>query len=712
MAVSKTKRIGGKKAAGIFTGLLLLAAVLAGFVGRPALPDTGWMEYNGDGARSHYSPLKQINRKNVKRLKVAWVYASGGADTLRNRSQMQCNPIVVNGVLYGVSANTQAFALDAATGRQIWKTSLSDNGGTTSRGVSYWQEGSDKRILFGAGKWLYALDAATGKPLAGFGQQGRIDLTTGITRPGSDDNIRVNTPVTTYQNLAIVGARLAESETALLGDIRAFDVRSGQLVWTFHTIPAEGEYGYETWSPAQPRRHLGGANAWAGMAIDRKRGIVYAPTGSPAFDFYGGNRKGDNLFGNCLLALDAATGRRLWHFQFVHHDIWDRDPPGPPNLVTLTHRGRKIDAVAQTTKQGHVFVFDRVTGQPLFPISEQPFPTDAVAGEQPSPTQPIPALPAPFTRQAFTEKDINPFSADRAAIAARLRQARTGSAYLPLTEKMTLFFPGTDGGAQWGGSAADPQGLIYVPAKENPVYSSLVPRPAGEAGEGLSGAQLYRRHCGACHGQDRGGSHDGAYPALLQLAGRMPEGEARQVLRQGRGRMPSFSHLPEPEREALLDFLMGRKDDARVAASQPPAVPYQHTGYNRWYDSAGYPVSAPPWGTLTAIDLNTGRHRWQVPLGEYPELTARGIPPTGTDNYGGPLVTASGLIFIAATKDEQFRAFDKKTGKLLWQVQLPAAGYASPSTYSLGGKQYVVIACGGGKLNTRSGDKYLAFALD
>jgi quinoprotein glucose dehydrogenase len=380
--------------------------------------------------------------------------------------------------------------------------------------------------------------------------------------------------------------------------------------------------------------------------------------------------------------------------------------------VTVTHQGKKIAAVAQTTKQGHVFVFDRVTGRPLFPVREQPFPTDGIAGEYVSPTQPVPELPAPFTRQSFTEQDINPFAADKPAIAARLRTARTGSAYMPLTEQMTIFFPGTDGGAQWGGSAADPEDVIYVPAKENPVYSSLVPREALAEGQAVTGAQLYRQHCSGCHGADRRGSHDGSYPALLQLAARMSEEGAHQVLRQGRGRMPSFAHLPEKERQAILDFLWQKEGGSLVAGSQASAVPYQHTGYNRWYDRDGYPVSTPPWGTLTAIDLNTGQHRWQVPLGEYPELTARGIPPTGTDNYGGPLVTGSGLVFIAATKDERLRAFDKKTGKILWQAQLPAAGYASPSTYSVGGRQYVVIACGGGKLKTRSGDKYVAFALD
>ncbi len=692
-------------------------AVITALVSAPNLPENGenWPEYNGNGARNHYSPLAQINAENVSQLKVAWTYASGGADTIGHRTQMQCNPIIVDGILYGVSANTQVFALDAANGNPIWKSKVTETEGTTSRGVTYWREGQEKIIFFGAGKWLYAFDALRGKPIASFGQNGRINLKEGLERPGADEYVVANTPNVIFKNLLIVGVRVSESETALLGDIRAYDVRTGKKVWTFRTIPQMGELGADTW-PANSRQNIGGANAWAGMAIDRERGIVYAPTGSAAFDFYGGNRKGDNLFANCLLALDANTGKRLWHYQLVRHDIWDRDPPAPPNLLTVMHNGpdgrpRKVDAVAQITKQGYIFVFDRVTGKPLFPIEDRKYSYDAVPGEFPAASQPIPVKPTYFARQRFVEQDLNSFVADRDSILGLIRKSRTGGPYIPIGKETTIFFPGTDGGGQWGGAAADPQGVLYIPSKEIPVYTSLVIKNQETNGGFVTGAQLYKQNCAACHGTDRRGNHDGSYPSLVNINKRLTADALHKLIPKGRGMMPPFAHLSVAERQAIVDFVFQKESDKQVVSSKGGALPYQHTGYNRWYDRNGYPISQPPWGTLTATDLNTGERLWQVPLGEYPELTAKGIPITGTDNYGGPLITASDLLFIAATRDERLRVFDKKTGKQLWQTQLPAAGYASPSTYSIAGKQYVVIACGGGKLKTKSGDKYVAFAL-
>ncbi|WP_339707864.1 pyrroloquinoline quinone-dependent dehydrogenase [Algoriphagus aquimarinus] len=671
-----------------------------------------WPEYYGDGARSHYSMLEQIDTSNVSKLKIAWTYSSGGADTIRNRSQIQSNPIIIDGVLYGVSAATEAFAIESDSGKELWKTDIQENEGTTSRGVTYWSHEGDKRIFFGAGRWLYALDAGTGKLIETFGKQGRIDLKVGIDRPGADNYVTSNTPNTIYKNLIITGSRVSESETALLGDIRAYDARDGSLAWTFHTIPEEDEAGYETWFPENPRQRLGGANSWMGMAIDRERGIVYVPTGSAAFDFYGGNRKGDNLYANSLLALNANDGKLLWHYQVVRHDIWDRDLPAPPNLFTITRDDKKIDVVSVITKQGYTFIFDRVTGKHIYPIEEVAFPQEAASGEYPSPTQPIPTKPAPFTRQSFTANDFNSFVADKDSLIDILVQANTGSPYTPITEKMTIIYPGTDGGAQWGGAATDPAGVLYIPAKEIPVYTSLVLMSNETTQAVTSENTLYNLYCSNCHGKDLNGSHDGSYPGLKNIKTRLTRDQLLTVMGNGRGMMPSFSHISMSERDAIANFLLDLDVDKEVEAKQNNFSAYQHTGYNRWYDTNGYPVNAPPWGTLTAIDGNTGQRRWQVPLGEYKELTAKGVSPTGTDNYGGPLVTAGGLIFIAATPDEKIRAFKKSTGELVWEHELPAAGYATPSTYRINGKQYIVIACGGGKLKSKSGDKYVAFSLE
>jgi quinoprotein glucose dehydrogenase len=670
-----------------------------------------WSEYNGGPDRNHYSFLTEIDATNVQHLEKVWEYSSGGADTVRNHTQMQCNPIIIDGVLYGVSAGSQAFALDASNGKEIWKTDFTDETyAMTSRGVTYHAGKEKQMIFFGFGHLLYCLDAKTGVPIPSFGDNGKINLRDGLSQPGADDYVVYNTPGVIFESLLITGVRVSEGLSALPGDIRAFDVNTGKLVWTFHTIPATGEWGSDTW-PANARQHNGGANSWMGMAIDRENETVYVPTGSASFDFYGGDRHGSNLFANCLLALDARTGKRKWHYQVVHHDIWDRDLPAPPNLLTITKNNKQIEAVAQITKQGHVFVFNRHTGQPLFPIEERPVLSSDIPGEQAYPTQPIPKKPAPFTRQAFTEKDINKNVADSVGIKSILRKSRTGNPYIPVTAERTIIFPGTDGGAQWGGAAVDRDGIMYIPAKEIPVFTSLADAPATE---GVTSSQkLYQAHCASCHGSDLRGDHSGTYPSLVDVSRKTSHDQLSILLKRGRGMMPAFNHLSEKEREAIVSFVMERKDitsvNSSVVAKRKSA--YVHTGYNRWYDTSGFPVNTPPWGTLTAINLQTGEHLWQVPLGEFPALSKKGIPLTGTDNYGGPLVTASGLIFIAATPDKKFRAIDKNTGRLLWENTLPAAGFASPSTYAVNGKQYIVIACGGGKLRSISGDKYVAFAL-
>ena len=674
---------------------------------------TNWREYLGGPDRSHYSALTQITPENVNNLRVAWTYATPDS------GQIQTNPIIVDGVLYGVTPTVQAFALNAATGKELWK--FGDPlkvWHSTSRGVAYWEPKSGNeppRILYTVGPRLYALDAKTGQPIPGFGENGSVDLHEGLGEAAKDKFVISNTPGTIFEDLIIMPVRLSEGADAAPGYIRAFNVRTGKLAWVFHTIPLPGEYGYDTW-PKETYKNtdVGAANNWSGMAVDRPRGILYVPTGSAAFDFYGGNRIGKNLFANCLLALDARTGKRLWHFQAVHHDIWDRDFPAPPNLLTVTKNGKKIDAVAQVTKSGHVFVFDRVTGKPLFPIVETPMPKSDIPGEITWPTQPIPQKPASFARQTLTEQDLNPYSDERDSLLARFRRSRHG-VFQPLSRQGTLVFPGLDGGAEWGGAATDPDGVMYVNANQAAWLIAMNNTPRRDALANLSaGARLYALNCQTCHGTERKGNPASGYPSLVGIGQRRDRPYVLELIGHGRGMMPGFTQLSADQKRALVAFLFGDEKQevtASASADKNPYVPFKISGYTKFTDSKGLSGIAPPWGTLNAIDLNTGEYLWKIPLGEEPELLAKGIRNTGTENYGGPVVTASGLLFIAATKDGKFRAFDKKTGKLLWETTLTAAGFATPATYQVGGKQYVVIACGGAKLGAKKGNQYIAFAL-
>jgi quinoprotein glucose dehydrogenase len=688
-----------------------------------AAPSADWPTYLGDRANSHYSPLKQINTTNVTQLEVAWTYESGGARP-DGRSQIQCNPLIIDGVLYGTSPLSVLFALDAATGKELWRFNPLRGGGDhqalgVNRGVVYWADGDDRRILYSAGSTLFAVNADDGKIISSFGDAGRVNLKSGLGRDANQLYVVATTPGIVFRDLIIMGSRVAEGPgPSAPGHIRAYHIRTGKMAWIFHTIPQPGEVGHETW-PAGAWKFMGGANCWAGMALDEQRGIVYVPTGSAAFDFWGGNRIGQNLFANCLLALDATTGKRRWHYQFVHHDIWDRDPPAPPNLLTVNREGKPVDAVAQVTKSGHVFVFNRETGEPLFPIEERIVPPSDLPGESAWPTQPIPLKPAPFARQIFSADQITDISPEsHRAVLERFVKLRPHTPFLPPSREGTIIFPGFDGGAEWGGAAVDPRGILYVNANEMPWILTMVETKPKDGPILSSGEQIYAQICAACHGVNRSGDPARAFPSLEKIAEKLKKPDIVQLLDTGRGMMPSVAFLSAEQKEAVAGFLLGESPASRTP-DQPAASgadillsePYTHTGYNRWLDTNGYPAVKPPWGTLNAIDLNTGEYVWRTPLGEFPELTARGIPPTGTENYGGPVVTAGGIVFIAATKDEMFRAFDQRTGKVLWQTQLPAAGYATPATYMVNGRQFVVIACGGGKCGTKSGDAYVAFAL-
>ncbi|MFL5504650.1 MAG: PQQ-binding-like beta-propeller repeat protein [Gemmatimonadaceae bacterium] len=682
-----------------------------------------------DSGNTHYSPLDQINRGNVAQLRVAWTYHTGDAPP-NAHSEIQASPIIVDGILYTTTPALAVVALRAETGILVWRFDPFANrvrDSHVNRGVAYWSDGSARRIFFSAGRRLYSLDAATGRSVSTFGDSGSVDLGAGLSRDVGDAYLVATSPGVIYQDLLIQGSRVGEGEGSAPGDVRAYDVRTGSIRWTFHTIPRPGEFGYETW-PMDAWKTAGGANSWAGMTIDRERGIVYIPTGSATPDFYGGDRAGANLFANTLLALDAATGRRIWHFQTVHHDLWDRDLPAAPNLITVIQNGKRVDAVAQITKSGFVFLFDRVSGRPLFSVEERSVPTSDLNGERTWPTQPFPLAPAAFARQSMTAADITELT-PRAQVAAlkRFRSLRHDGLFTPPSREGSVVLPGFDGGGEWGGAAVDQKtGVIYVNASDVPWIAAM--REAAtitpSTGAPRSGTAVYTAYCANCHGPDRRGSD--RTPSLVDVSARLSAEQLRQVIERGQGFMPSFAGLPEHEKSAVIAYLLGQPSPPRtaprygattpasgVAAMQSKRVgaPYEFVGYERWRDSAGYPAIKPPWGTLSAIDLNTGSYLWRIALGEHEALKAKGIPVTGTEQYGGPIVTAGGLVFIAATQDAKFRAFDKSTGKLLWETMLPAAGYATPITYSVRGKQYVVIAAGGGKLGTKSGDSYVAFSL-
>lgn len=702
--------------------LPLLALATASFVSLSAAQNPkDWPVYLGDKSASHYSALKEITPENVAGLEVAWTYHGG--DLRPDSSQIQCNPLVIDGVMYATTAGLKLVAVDGATGKEIWRFAPPEPNGV-NRGLATWTDGQERRILFGTGHWLHAVDARTGQLVESFGDHGRIDLSLDLGRDATGLAIQANTPGVVYKDLIIVGARLGEGPApAAPGHIRAYSIRTGKLEWIFHTIPQPGEPGYETW-PEDAWQRVGGANVWTGMTLDEERGLLFCPVGSAAFDFWGGDRVGNNLYANCLVVLNAATGRKVWHYQFVRHDIWDRDPPSPPVLLTVRRDGKEIPAVAQTTKSAHVFVFNRETGEPLFPIEEVPVPASDLAGEVTAATEPLPLKPAPFARQVFTANEItNRTPEAHRAVLNQFTRLRGHAQWAPPSSQGTIVFPGFDGGAEWGGAAVDPQGVLYVNSNEMAWILTMI-----ETGGGTSlGQQVYMQNCVGCHGADRTGNPTAKIPSLVDLDKRLTREQAMEVVTNGRAVMPPWKFLSEERRQAVVGYLLGQSEKApqpeRAGPAQPgwqtylsdqrqgPVPPYTHTGYNRFLDPEGYPAVRPPWGTLNAIDLNTGAYLWRVPLGEYPELIAKGLPPTGTENYGGPLVTAGGLVFIGATKDENFRAFDQKTGRELWRAKLPAAGFASPATYEVNGRQYVVIACGGGKIGMKSGDAYVAFAL-
>ncbi|MAG30624.1 MAG: pyrrolo-quinoline quinone [Deltaproteobacteria bacterium] len=687
-------------------------ARLAAARDRAAAPEREWRSYLGDVASRQWSPLAQIDRDNVTELEVAWTYHSGASDT--RGVQIQFNPLVVKGVLYGSSPGLVLFALDAVTGEELWRfdPGIKAWAANPSRGATYWAEGDDERIFFGAGNFLFAVDARSGRKISSFGDGGRIDLREGLGRPIGDDMMGViaTTPGTIFEDLLLMGGRVNEMEGAAPGHVRAFDARTGEIRWIFHTIPQPGELGYGTW-PEEAWRSAGGANSWAGITVDPVRGLAFVPTGSATPDFYGAERPGDNLFANCLIALDARTGQYVWHQQIVRHDLWDRDLPSPPNLVEVERDGVRVAAVAQTTKTGDTFVFGRETGEPLFALREEPVASGAVFGEVPAASQPLPVRPEPFVRQEFSAELVSDRTPEiEATMRERVAKMRSGSLFIPPSVEGTVLYPGTDGGAEWGGAAWDAStGILYVNA--NQVASIL--QVVESAGEVDVAGSAYLLLCAGCHGLDLRG--DGVtVPSLIGVEERMGFLDFHRILRNGRGRMPPVSSMLEWWQALGMAWMLYGLDEADAPSAwsqgEGPRT-FANAGYRNLRDVDGLPGTKPPWGTLTAIDLNSGEHRWQIPFGDYPEILEAGQSGLGAESYGGPVVTAGGLLFIAATPDAKIRAFDKQTGALLWQDGLPHAAHATPAVYEAGGRQFVVVPAGGGKFGQASGDVYVAYAL-
>jgi quinoprotein glucose dehydrogenase len=677
--------------------LLTLAVSVSACAATPANID--WPVHGGV-SNIRYSPLTDITRDNVRTLQVAWTYDSHDAF---KASEMQSNPIVVDGVLYVTTPTMKVVAVNAETGAEIWKFDPSGGAPTgprfRHRGVAVHAD----RVFVTYRNFLWALDRKTGRPITAFGAEGRIDLREGLGKPAEGLSVSASTPGVVFEDLLILPSSVPETLPGTPGHIRAFDVATGKQRWIFHTIPQPGEFGYETW-PADAYKISGGANAWSGVTLDPALGMVFAATGSASFDFYGVTRHGNNLFADCVLALDARTGKRVWHFQGLQHDIWDWDFPAAPNLVTVKRDGRSVDAVAQVTKQGYVFVLDRKTGVPLFPVEYRDAPASAVDGEQAAAKQPYPVKPPPFARQGLTEDMLTTRTPEaHADVLARFRKMKSGFLTPPSFEG-TIVLPGFDGGAEWGGAAFDPEtALLYVNSNEMPWIVKLIQN---------NDTSLYNSKCATCHRTDRRGGP--AASSLVDVGKRLSRDQIAAIVRQGTGRMPAFPDMGARNINDVADFLITGKDKGAdpQLAKDPTWLKYRSDGESIFLDPDGYPAITPPWGTLNAIDLNDGTIRWKIPFGEFPELAAKGMKNTGSDNYGGPVVTASGLVFIGATNfDKKFRAYDKLTGTLLWETELPAAGNATPSIYRFNGREYIVIACGGGKNGAPSGSSVVAFAL-
>jgi quinoprotein glucose dehydrogenase len=693
------------------TLLLIRAHGPAVFAGdaKHSAPYTQWREYGGTLDDAQYSALKQINRSNVMQLQRVWFYPAGN-----NGFRYGSNPIVIDGIIYVIGVDNGVAALDAATGKQIWLHENEKPQNISNRGVDYWEskDRSDRRILFSINNQLTALDARTGKTIDGFGDHGFVDLRAGLGRdPSSIRQIRSGTPGKVFEDLLILGSATGEEYESPPGDLRAFNVVTGKLAWTFHTVPHPGDIGYETW-PKEAWKYIGGTNTWGEISIDEKRGIAYFPTGSPTYDFYGADRHGADLYSDCIIALDVRTGKYLWHFQTTHHDLWDYDLESGPKLLTVHHNGKEVDVLADAGKNGFVWVLDRETGKPIWPVEERPVPKSDMTGEESWPTQPFPTVIPPFARQIFNTADVDPYITDpkeREEIRQQVLAARNGGLYTPPSTSNTVETPGNNGGSNWGSTAVDPPtGTFYVLSKDAPAMLKLEQkRPKFEMNGSpeTRGQVIYLQNCAICHTATMQGQPPGI-PSLVGIVDRVGADRVRSTVRNGLSPMPAFPDLSKADLERLLAYL-SHPGDAHVPADiltrlttpQPPnqksdssKVRYW-TGYGYMNSSDGLPAIGPPWSTLTAYDLNTGKIKWQIPYGGVSKLEAQGISNTGSYwPRGGVAITAGGLIFGGSKSDSTFRAYDKDTGKVLWETKLPAGPEGIPTVYEIAGREYVVIS--------------------
>ena len=697
---------------------MVLVSVWVGFIGMMTVPDRGdqrhragkdWSAAGGNEGQTKYSMLKQINKHTVGKLREAWTYRSGNP-----AGNVQLNPLIVAGVVYLTTPAQELIAVNGTNGKELWRFNPARKGekfGGINRGLAFWSSGKDSCILYTSGTYLNAVNVRTGTSFTSFGDGGRVNLGEGLIKPADKMGISSPGAPVVFGDLVIAGVMTWSSPA----HVSAYSVRTGKRVWLFNTIPQPGEHGYETWGDPDFWKNGAGVNVWGGLAVDTRHQMVFFSTGQPKDDFYRPKNKGEQLYGNCVVALDATTGKRKWHYQYIHHDLWDLDLPCAPILTELTVKGRKVPGLAQLTKTGNVLLFNRLTGELLSEVEERTVPESPLYGENAFPTQPYVKWPEPFSKQVVTAEDLTNISPEAHADALKKFRSADAGWFIPPSEKGVIYY-GIHGGAEWGGGSYDPVGnVLYVNANELAWHITMrdLNQTTGQPGtkEEHGGRNFYlSRGCVSCHGSNREGN--GGIPALRNLNKKYKQQDIVQLIKKGKGAMPAFAQIPEDEVQLLAAYLLDRPAEGADMATGRKDPLYRSIAYTKFLDNRGYPATAPPWGTMNAIDLTTGTILWKVPLGEHPELTREGVPLTGTENFGGSIVTAGGLVFVAATRDQKFRAFDKDTGKVLWEARLPFGGYAIPSTYMSGGKQYVIIpAAGGGKLGTPTGDAYVCYAL-